>query len=85
MNGFYICISFPPTSENYYMYTTVNELNGQFNFKLSGGPVMAKNCKTPGGLPQTLLGGFTVSPAALRDFQFVKIINALNGLCPSKV
>ena len=60
-------------------------INGQFNFKLSEGPVMAKNCKAPGGLPQTLLGGFTVSPAALRDFQFVKIINALNGLCPSKV
>lgn len=37
---------------------------------------MAENCKAPDALPQTTPGGFTPLPAALRDFRFMKIINA---------
>ena len=37
------------------------------------------------GPPQTSLNGFTAPPTALPYFHFVKIINALYGLCPSKM
>ena len=49
------------------------------------GAVIAKNCKAHGASTQTPLDWFTVPPTALRDFHFVKIINALHGLCQSKV
>lgn len=48
--------------------------------------VMTENCKAPETLAQTPLGGFTyLPPTALRNFHYVKIINALYGLCCSKV
>ena len=46
---------------------------------------MAEKSKAPLALPQTTLGGFTVSTLALKDFHYVKIIKTLYGLCPSKV
>ena len=37
------------------------------------------------GPPQTSFNGFTAPPTVLPYFHFVKIINALYGLCPSKM
>lgn len=45
------------------------------------GALMAKNYKAPGALPLTPLSGFKAPAMALCDFHFVKIIDALYGLC----
>ena len=44
-----------------------------------------RKLQRPWGLAQTLLGGFTEPSTVVRDFHFVKIINALYRICPSKV
>ena len=43
---------------------------------------MARSCKSPGVSSQNPLGAFRAPPLALRDFNFLKIVDALYGLCP---
>ena len=46
--------------------------HNQQKFSDIWGAVMAENCKTYGGSPQTALGGFTALPTALHNFYFTK-------------
>ena len=46
---------------------------------------MTGNSKASGASPQNQLGSFTVLPMALHNFYFMKIMNVLYRLCPSKV
>ena len=56
----------------------LSKLNSFFSLALGS---QLENCKIPGDLPQTPLDELTAFSMAKHDFHFVKIINALFGLC----